>query len=144
MPWRMATQPEAPRDLYGSAMNPLAIALVVGIAIGAGPAVKLTADHYKAKAAAAELAAADAYQARTVELNQVSADLEKARNDRKTVYRTITQRVQTYIDRPIYLRDCADDDGLRDEDAALTRTANPRKPAAALPGPDADGREDRR
>jgi hypothetical protein len=125
-------------------MNLTAIALLVGIVIGAAPAVKLTADHYKAKAAAAELAAAEAYQSRTVELNQVSADLERAKHEKQVVYRTITKRVNTYIDRPIYLRDCADDDGLRDEDAALTRTANPRKPAAVVPGPDADGGQDRR
>lgn len=125
-------------------MNPLAIVLAVGIAIGAGSAWKITADHYQSAQAKSERAAAEAYQARTLELNQVAADLERARREQKIVYRTITKRVETYIDRPIYLRDAVDDDGLRDEDAALTRTANPRKPAAVVPGPDANGGQDRR
>lgn len=120
-------------------MNLPAIALAAGLVIGAGAATKLTADHYTAKAAAAELAAADAYQARTVELNQVSADLERAKHEKQVVYRTITKRVETYIDRPIYLRDAIDDDGLRDINAALAG-ANPSEPAPAVPAADAAGR----
>jgi hypothetical protein len=125
-------------------MNLAAIALVVGIVIGAGPAVKLTADHYKAKAVAAELAAAEAYQARTVELNQVSADLERAKHEKQVVYRTITKRVQTYIDRPIYLRDAYDDDGVRDVNATFADATDPGQPGARVPGADSTGRKDRR
>lgn len=122
----------------------LACGALLCATFGAAASYKLTADHYQAAAARAQQEAAAAYQARTVELNQVSAELERARREKKIVYRTIEKRVETYIDRPIYLRDCADDDGLRDENAALTRTTNPRKPAPALPGPDADGGQDRR
>lgn len=125
-------------------MNPLAIVAAIAFTVGAGAAYKLTSDHDDAKAAKQQQQAADAYQARTVELNTVSAELERAKSEKQIVYRTIIKRVETYIDRPIYLRDAVDDDGLRDEDAALTRTANPRKPAAVVPGPDADGGQDRR
>jgi hypothetical protein len=121
-----------------------AIGAAIAFTAGAAVSYQFTSDHYKAAAAEQERAAAVAYAERTEQLNAVSADLERVRREKKIVYRTITQRVQTYIDRPIYLRDCADDDGVRDEDAALTRTANPRKPAAALPGPDANGGQDRR
>lgn len=124
-------------------MNPLAIALAVGLAIGAATATKLTADHYDAKAAKAQQAAAEAYQARTVELNQVSADLERAKHEKQIVYRTITKRVETYIYRPIYLRDAIDDDGLRDINAALAG-ANPAEPAPAMPAAAASGGQDRR
>lgn len=77
----------------------------------------LVANHYRAEASAQKEADAAAYQAKAIELNQVSAELEQARNDRKIVYRTITRNVQTYIDRPVYQRECLDSDGLRDANA---------------------------
>ena len=104
-------------------MNPLTsllIAGLVGMALGAGGAGKVVSNHYRAEAAAQKEADAKAYQARTIEFNQVSAELEQARNDRKIVYRTITRNVQTYIDRPVYQRECLDDDGLKSINDALS------------------------
>lgn len=121
-------------------MNPLAIALAIGIAIGSGSAWKLTADHYDAKAAKQQKADAAAYQARTVELNQVSADLEKARNDRKTVYRTITQQVDKVVTRDVYRNVCLDDDGVRSINSALAGTADTSEPTPAMPATPAAGR----
>jgi hypothetical protein len=125
-------------------MNLTAICAASAFVLGAGSAYTLTSEHYGAKAAKQQQVAAEAYQARTVELNQVSAELERARNDRKTVYRTITKRVETYIDRPVYVRECVDDDGLRDINAALSGTANPGQPDATLPASGAAGGQDRR
>jgi hypothetical protein len=124
-------------------MNPLTsllIAGLVGMAVGAGSAGKVVSNHYRAEAAAQKKADAKAYQARTVEFNQVSAELEQARNDRKIVYRTITRNVQTYIDRPVYQRECLDDDGLRDANAALAGAARAREPAPAVSAAGAAGR----
>jgi hypothetical protein len=114
----------------------LLIAVALGMAAGSAAGYKLTADHYKAAQLEQERAAAAAYQARTEELNQVSAELERAKSEKHVIYRTITKRVQTYIDRPVYLHDCVDDDGLRDINAALAG-ADPGKPDAAVPGADA-------
>lgn len=107
---------------------------------GAMSGYKVTADHYTAAAAKAQKEAAEAYQARTVELNQVSAELEQAKNDRKTVYRTIVRNVETYIDRPVYQRECLDDDGLRDANTALAGRAGTGQPPAAVPAAPAAGR----
>lgn len=69
---------------------------------------------------------------------QLSDELEKARNDRRTVYRTITQQVDKIIERPVYRNECLDADGLRSINSALAgkaeATGQPDKP---VPPPDA-------
>lgn len=124
-------------------MNLPAIALAVGLAIGAGGATKLTTDHYDAKAATAQQAAAEAYQARTVELNTIAAQLEQSRHDRKTVYRTITRDVEKVVTRDVYRNVCLDDDGVRAINDALAG-ANSGQPDASLPAAAAAGGQDRR
>jgi hypothetical protein len=124
-------------------MNPLTsilIAALVGMAVGAGGAGKVVADHYRAEAAQQKEADAKAYQARTLQLNDVSAELERAKSEKQIVYRTITKRVETYIDRPVYQRECLDDDGLRDANAALAGRASSGEPAPAVPAAGAAGR----
>lgn len=124
-------------------MTPLAIfgaCAVVAFTAGAGITYRLTSDRYDAKAAAQMQADAEAYQSRTVELNQLSADLERAKSEKQIVYRTITKRVETYIDRPIYVRDAVDDDGLRDINAALAGAASTSEPTPAMPATPAAGR----
>lgn len=116
-----------------SRLTALLIAAGIGLAAGAGAAYKITADHYQAAAARSQQEAAEAYQARTVELNQVSAELERARHDRKVVYRTIEKRVESYINDPLYQRDCIDERGLRDINAALAGRASAGQPADAVP-----------
>jgi methylthioribose-1-phosphate isomerase len=96
-----------------------AIAAAVAFALGAGSGYKLTADHYAAKEAKAQQEAAEAYQAKTEELNAVSAELEKARHERKTVYRTITQQVERIVTRDVYRNQCVDSDGVSIINAAL-------------------------
>ena len=124
-------------------MNPLTsllVAALVGLAAGASGTYKVVADHYRAEAAAQKEADARAYQAKTIEFNQVSAELEQVRNDRKIVYRTITRNVQTYIDRPVYQRECLDDDGLRDANAALAGRVGTGQPPTAVSATGAAGR----
>mgnify|MGYP001594003113 CR=1 FL=1 len=43
----------------------------------------------------------------------------------KIMYRTITQQVDKYIDRPVYRNICFDADGLRDANAALLGESTP-------------------
>ena len=100
----------------------LACGALLCATFGATAAYKITSDHYKA-------AALDQAQ----QINAVSAELERARHEKQVVYRTITKRVQTYIDRPVYQRDCIDSDGLRDINAALAGRADPGQPDAAMP-----------
>jgi hypothetical protein len=133
--------------MHGGAMNPLTsilVAALVGMAIGAGGAGKVVANHYRAEAAEQKEADAKAYQARTVELNQVSAELERARHDRKVVYRTITQRVENVVTRDVYRNVCLDADGVLLVNSALTGRASPGEPAAAMPAAGTATGNDRR
>ncbi len=96
-------------------MTPLSIGAIVAavaFALGASSGCKLTADHYKAAQLKQERATAAAFEQRTNELNQVSAELERARHDRKVVYRTITQRVENVVARDVYRNVCLDADGV--------------------------------
>lgn len=125
-------------------MNPLAIVAAVAFAVGAGSAYKLTADHFHAVAAKAQQEAAEAYQARTVELNTIAAQLEQSRHDRKTIYRTITRDVEKVVTRDLYRNECLDSDGLRIVNDALAGRASAGQPAASLPTAGATGGQDRR
>lgn len=122
----------------------LAGAGAAALLFGAGALVghKMTASSWREDMAEAERAAHAAYAARTQELNDTAAALEKAKNEKKIVYRTITKRVEAYIDRPVYQLECLDDDGLRDVNAAFAGHADPGQPAAAMPGADASGGQD--
>ena len=114
-------------------MNVTAICAVVAFLMGAGAAYNLTADHYDAKAAKAQQAAAEAYQARTTELNDIAAQLEQSRHDRKTIYRTITRDVEKVVTRDVYRNACLDPDGLRIVNDALAGRASAGHPDAAMP-----------
>jgi hypothetical protein len=80
------------------------------------------------------------------QLNSATADLEKAKNERQIIYKTITKKVDRIVDRPVYLNACIDDDGLRLANAALTGKAatDPGQPDPAVPAADAVGRKDGR
>lgn len=121
-------------------LTSLVVAAVAGAAIGAGGAGKVVANHYRAEAAAQKEADAAAYQAKAIELNQVSAELEQARNDRKIVYRTITKQVEKIVDRDVYRNTCVDDDGLRAINAALAGHTSAGEPAPAVSAAAAAGR----
>ncbi len=62
--------------------------------------------------------------------------LETANEKARVVYRTITQQVDRYIDRPVYRNVCLDADGLRDANAALRGgpPPDPAQPHKPLPG----------
>lgn len=90
--------------------------------------------------------AADAVHQAAVEADQHAQELEKARAQREIVYRTITKQVDKIVDRPVYRNVCLDDDGLRVINDALRgeAAADPGKPATAVSGADASGRQDGR
>lgn len=113
-------------------LTALLIAAGIGLAAGAGAACKLTADHYQAAAAREQQEAAEAYQARTVELNDIAAQLEQARHERKTVYRTITRDVEKVVTRDVYRNVCLDSDGVRLVNDALAGRASAGQSADAV------------
>jgi hypothetical protein len=128
-------------------VNRLTALLIVaggGLAAGASAAYKITADHYDAMAAKAQKEAADAYQARTVELNAIAAQLEQVRHERKIVYRTIARDVEKVVTRDVYRNVCLDADGVRIINDALAGRASPSEPAATMPAAGAAAGNDRR
>jgi len=84
-------------------------------------------DDANAKARAAEAAKG----------NKAATGLEADRGKTRVVYKTITQTVDRYIDRPVYRNVCLDADGLRDANRALLgQGADPGQPDRPVPSPD--------
>lgn len=64
-----------------------------------------------------------------------SVTFEKGRTQVETRYQTITETVETIVDRPIYLQQCFDTDGLQALRNAAAETATP-EPSRTVPTPD--------
>lgn len=47
------------------------------------------------------------------QINQVSADYEKAKSEQRVHVETVTREVQKIIERPVYRNQCFDDDGMQ-------------------------------
>jgi hypothetical protein len=110
--------------------------LVVGMAGSAWAAHKATSNAWKADLLEAERAHTEALIAEIERTNTVAAELEVERGKSKTIYKTITKRVDKIIDRPVYRNVCLDDDGLRLVRAAIAGQApDSGEPVSPLPKP---------
>ncbi|MHB0965554.1 MAG: hypothetical protein ACYC36_03780 [Bellilinea sp.] len=113
----------------------LLLALAILVALSA-----IAAAIYKAgeKSMKAEWDA-EVERQRKAEVNQgnaASTKLEVGNAESKIVFKTITKRVDKYIDRPVYRNICFDADGLRDANAALIGKATaPGEPDKPVRGP---------
>lgn len=102
----------------------------------------------KDKQAEWDKAVADQREAERVAAEQASSKLETNNAKSRVVYKTITQAVDRYIDRPVYRNDCWEPAGLLDANRALLggESGPPGKPDRGLPAVDAasgrDGRLD--
>lgn len=117
----------------------LAVLAVILALVGGGYWWGSTAESNArdAKELKMQKAAKIAYDAKVVDFNEISDQLEVAKHERTIVTRTITERVNKYVDRPIYRNECLDTDGLRDADAALIgKSGNTGEPAATVPPAD--------
>lgn len=112
------------------------LAEVIGFAVETAIIVGLTwhfvAAHYELEIKAARAdevqKAAQAYQALTNKYNDAAANLETAKAHTNVVRETIVREVPKIIDRPVYMRDCIDNDGRMLINAALSNTL----PASAV------------
>ncbi len=94
----------------------------------------LTANSYKADMLEAQKQALIEYTTQTEKLNGISAELEKSKNEKQIVYRTITKKVEKLIERPIYSIDCIDADGVQLINSALAgKTSDTKEPITTLP-----------
>ena len=68
--------------------------------------------QYQTDATKAEKAYQEALLQKQQTINQLSADYEQAKADRKTEVEYRTRTVQKIIERPVYINSCADADGV--------------------------------
>jgi len=118
--------------------------LLASAALTAGSAYvshRITAASYQADIIKEQQQAAAGLLAAAEKANKHAEYLEKERAKREIIYRTITKKVDRIVDRPVYIRNCLDDDGLRMANEALTGApAAVAEPDAAMPSIDAPGR----
>lgn len=62
-----------------------------------------------------------------------STGFEAKRNTNEVRYRTVTVTVEKIVDRPVYLNQCMDDDGLRIINNQIQRRSDPGQPGIKLP-----------
>ena len=100
-------------------------AALVGAAIAFGGAWKVQDWRYGAIEAKRLSAAVQAEKARDKASYEAATTFEKGRNRVETVYQTITETVETIVDRPVYRQQCFDDDGVQALRDAAAETAAP-------------------
>lgn len=112
-----------------------AAALIAGLAIGFSGGYKLQEWRYGAIEAKRLSALAEAEKKRDKASYDAATTFEKGRTRVETVYQTITETVETIVDRPVYRNVCLDPDGLRALQRSIGETATP-EPSRAVPTPD--------
>lgn len=105
------------------------IALAVCLAFGAYQyighrAVEAYKDEQKIVQLEADKKQAEAY-------NLVAQELEELKNKRQENAKTITKYVEKIVDRPVYLNECIDDDGLHILNSAI-KGGSASEPNAAV------------
>lgn len=109
-----------------------AAALLAGLAIGFGGAWQVQ-DWRHGKIEAKRLEAqVEAEKKRDKSSYDASVNFEKGKTRVETVFQTITETVETIVDRPIYLQQCFDDSGVQAIRDAAAETAT-GKPGDSVP-----------
>lgn len=110
-----------------------AVLLIGGAFVGG---YKTADNSWKASMLEAEQAHTKAMLRELEKSNAAAADLEKARAQRKVVYRTITKEVERIVAQPAYAQQCFTDDGVRAANSAILGEATPPgQPAGGVPAP---------
>lgn len=105
---------------------------LAGAAIAFAGAYQLQEWRYGAKEAARLSAAVDAEKARDKASYAAATTFEKGRTRVETVFETITETVETIVDRPVYRNICFDDSGLQQLTRSIAETAA-TEPGGAVP-----------
>ena len=86
--------------------------------------LKAAGDECTAKIQKIEQKHLKALAERQNQINQVSADYEKAKSEQRIHVENVTREVQKIIDRPVYLNHCFDDDGLQQLNSLIASGAS--------------------
>ena len=65
--------------------------------------------------------------------HEASVSFEEKRTANEIRYRTVTVTVEKLVDRPVYINQCLDDDGLRTLNEQITRQPDSSKLGLKLP-----------
>lgn len=114
-------------------MNPLLIVAIVSGTMSFGAAWTVQGWRYDAKESQRlkdqqELAKLDRAKAQVA-----SEGFEHDKSKNTVEFRTITKTVEKIVDRPVYLAQCFDDDGMRELRAAVRATGGASEPKSAVP-----------
>lgn len=86
---------------------------------GVGEGKKLERAEWQAEKEEMQKAAAEQYKKDERQLSNAAEALEKAKNETQIIYRTITQRVDKLVDRPVYRANCIDQEGVEQVNKAF-------------------------
>lgn len=118
---------------------------LIGLLLGSSITHRVTSDSYEADMGRAAREEKKLFDANNERIDQLANELEVARRAKNIEYKTITEYVQTIDDRPPYLLECIDDDGLRAINSVISeRPLDPGESTSALRAGDNTEREDRR
>lgn len=110
----------------------LAIYLAIFAAGGAG-GVKFHAGLIAQRDLAAQEVSAKEQARRIDKIDVAAAGHEADKTKLRTQFKTIIQEVDRVVEKPVYLNNCIDDDGLRIIRAAIATPAAASEPAPAVP-----------
>ena len=116
---------------------------LVAAALGGAGAWKVQGWRCAAQDAQRLEAQAEATRINEKAASAASTSFETKKASNETRYRTITVEVEKIVDRPVYLQQCIDDDGLRLINSQIRRETPPGQPGLKLPRPGAPGGHDR-
>ena len=114
---------------------PLIYAAVAGAAIAAAAAWQVQDWRFDAKEKQRIEQEAKDLHRMTERAGRASAAFETKRAANEVRYRTVTVTLEKIVERPVYLNQCIDDDGLRVLNEQIARAADPGEPRLKLPKP---------
>ena len=117
-------------------MNTILIQAVIAAAVflaGLATGIKWHAGQDAIAAQALAKAEAKDRHVKAEKITVAAVGLEKAKETVRTQFVTIDREVDRVVEKPIYLRECLDDDGLRQLNAAIGAGRNSGQPAPAVP-----------
>lgn len=109
-----------------------AASLLAGLAIGFGGGWQLQNWRYGAIEAKRLSAQVEDEKKRDKSSYDASVNFEKGKTRVETVFQTITETVETIVEKPVYRNICYDDSGLRELRRAIAETS-PSKPSESVP-----------
>ena len=115
---------------------------LVAAALGGAGAWKVQGWRFAAQDAQRLEAQAEATRINEKAASAASTSFETKKASNETRYRTITVEVEKIVDRPVYLQQCLDDDGLRLINSQIRRETPPGQLGLKLPRPGAPGGHD--